>query len=44
MGAKGCSLAPFFAEQFANHLLHNSPIDAEANVNRFEKILLRKMN
>jgi glycine/D-amino acid oxidase-like deaminating enzyme len=44
MGAKGCSLAPFFADQFANHLLNNTPIDAEANVNRFEKILLRKMN
>jgi glycine/D-amino acid oxidase-like deaminating enzyme len=44
MGAKGCSLAPFFAEQFTKHLLYQKPIYPEADVCRFEKTLLRKMN
>ena len=39
MGTKGCSLAPFFAEQLVNHLLHNEPIMADANVQRFKRIL-----
>jgi glycine/D-amino acid oxidase-like deaminating enzyme len=44
MGAKGCSLAPFFAEQFTSHLLYQTPFYPEADVCRFEKVLLRKMN
>ncbi len=39
MGTKGCSLAPFFAKQLFNHLVHNAPILPEVNVNRFKKIL-----
>ena len=43
MGAKGCSLAPFFAHQLANYLIDGSPIYEEADVKRFEKVLARKM-
>jgi glycine/D-amino acid oxidase-like deaminating enzyme len=41
MGTKGCSLAPWFAQQLAQFLIHDSPIDPEADVRRFEKILSR---
>jgi len=41
MGTKGCSLAPFFANQLVNHLLFNEPIMADADVQRFKKILSR---
>ncbi len=43
MGAKGCSLAPFFAKQFCDYLVKESPIYADADVKRFEKALARKM-
>jgi glycine/D-amino acid oxidase-like deaminating enzyme len=39
MGTKGCSLAPFFASQLADHLLYGNEIAPEANVKRFTKIL-----
>jgi glycine/D-amino acid oxidase-like deaminating enzyme len=42
MGTKGCSLAPFFARQLADHLLTGRPILPEANVHRFQKILSAK--
>ena len=42
MGTKGCSLAPFFALQFVEHIISNSPLHKEANVQRFNKILSRK--
>jgi glycine/D-amino acid oxidase-like deaminating enzyme len=35
MGTKGCSLAPYFAEEFVAHLLHQTKIDDEANIDRF---------
>ncbi|MEP7277287.1 MAG: FAD-dependent oxidoreductase [Bacteroidota bacterium] len=41
MGTKGCSLAPFFAQQLVNHLLQQAPILKEANVQRFKGILSR---
>lgn len=41
MGSKGCSLAPFFAHQFTEHLLHGTSLTPEADVKRFEKILSR---
>ena len=44
MGTKGCSLAPFFSKQLADHLVEKKPIYPEADVKRFEKILDRKMN
>jgi glycine/D-amino acid oxidase-like deaminating enzyme len=42
MGTKGCSLAPFFASKFADHIVNGSPLNADANINRFDKILSRK--
>jgi glycine/D-amino acid oxidase-like deaminating enzyme len=41
MGTKGCSLAPFFANQLVQHLSRRVAIDPEANVSRFAKILGR---
>ncbi|HWR31939.1 MAG TPA: FAD-binding oxidoreductase [Chitinophagaceae bacterium] len=41
MGAKGCSLAPYFAQQLVNHLIHQRPIAGEADVKRFSGILSR---
>lgn len=41
MGTKGCSLAPFFAKQLVDHLLHDEPIMPDANVQRFKKALSR---
>lgn len=43
MGAKGCSLAPFFAKQLADHLVNGLPIYADADVQRFTKSLLRNI-
>lgn len=39
MGTKGCSLAPYFAKEFTDHLLNQTAIDQEANINRFKYIL-----
>lgn len=39
MGTKGTSLAPFFAHQLAQHLVHKFPIAPEADVHRFTRIL-----
>jgi hypothetical protein len=44
MGTKGCSLAPFFAKQLADHLVDGKKIYADADVKRFEKSLAREMN
>lgn len=41
MGTKGCSLAPFFARQLADHLINSAPITAEADIKRFARILSR---
>jgi hypothetical protein len=35
MGTKGCSLAPYFAEQMTKHILNQTPIDNEATIDRF---------
>lgn len=43
MGTKGCSLAPFLAKQLVDQILFDKPIDPEANVKRFQKILTRKI-
>jgi glycine/D-amino acid oxidase-like deaminating enzyme len=40
MGTKGCSLAPFFAKQLTELLTEDKPIYAEADVRRFQKILM----
>jgi glycine oxidase len=35
LGAKGVSLAPFFAEQFYQFLAHGRPLDAEVDIRRY---------
>jgi glycine/D-amino acid oxidase-like deaminating enzyme len=35
MGTKGCSLAPYFAEQLASHILQQTTLDNEASIDRF---------
>ncbi|MGN6400054.1 MAG: NAD(P)/FAD-dependent oxidoreductase [Flavisolibacter sp.] len=39
MGTKGTSLAPFFANQLVQQLVHDLPVYPEANVHRFSRIL-----
>lgn len=41
MGTKGASLAPFFALQMVQHLIHKLPIDPLADISRFNGILSR---
>jgi len=41
MGTKGCSLAPFFAQQLTHNLISGLPIEPLANVQRFTRILSR---
>jgi glycine/D-amino acid oxidase-like deaminating enzyme len=42
-GTKGCSLVPYFANQFVDSILRsNQSILAEANVNRFSKLLVSR--
>lgn len=41
MGTKGSSLAPFFAKQLVDNIVHGLPILAEADIMRFSKILAK---
>jgi len=41
MGGKGISMAPYFADELASHLIHETPLTPEADVKRFSKILSR---
>ena len=41
MGTKGCSLAPYFSEEFASHLVHSTALTPQVDVRRFAKILSR---
>ena len=41
MGTKGCSLAPFFANELVQYLLEGIPINNLADVSRFERVLSR---
>ena len=41
MGTKGCSLAPYFAKQLANHLISGLPLSSEVDVQRFRKVISR---
>lgn len=41
MGSKGVSLAPYFAQQLAVHLLYQHPILPEVDVKNFAKVLSR---
>jgi hypothetical protein len=44
MGAKGCSLAPYFANEITNFLTQKKPINSLADVQRFSKILQRNIS
>jgi glycine/D-amino acid oxidase-like deaminating enzyme len=44
MGAKGCSLAPYFAHEFANNLVDKKPLNPLVDVARFTKILSQEIN
>ena len=39
MGTKGCSLAPYFAAQFAQHIAQQRPLSPEVDVQRFRRVL-----
>jgi glycine/D-amino acid oxidase-like deaminating enzyme len=39
MGTKGCSLAPYYAAEFASYLTNGTPLSPQADVRRFSKIL-----
>ncbi|WP_298391487.1 FAD-dependent oxidoreductase [Hydrotalea sp.] len=39
LGTKGCSLAPFFAKAFSEHLKNGQPLLPEVSIRRFHKIL-----
>lgn len=41
MGTKGCSLIPYFSEEFASHLVQGTPVNPQVDVQRFSKILSR---
>ncbi len=43
MGTKGFSLAPYFAHELAQHLVHQHGIHPLADVSRFEKTLARSV-
>ncbi|HXB09328.1 MAG TPA: FAD-dependent oxidoreductase [Puia sp.] len=42
MGTKGCSLAPYFAHKLVQNFSTGAPIQADADVKRFTKVLNRK--
>lgn len=39
MGTKGCSIAPYFAQQLAHHLINGEQIQPDVNVSRFKRVL-----
>ncbi|RTL50999.1 MAG: FAD-dependent oxidoreductase [Sphingobacteriales bacterium] len=39
LGTKGCSLAPYFAKVFSEHLKYGQPLIPEVAIHRFHKIL-----
>lgn len=41
-GTKGCSLVPYFAERFAEHIVKGRPLSSDVDVNRFIQILTAK--
>ncbi len=41
MGGKGISMAPYFAKQFCDHLLNDTPLMPDVDVKRYTKVLSR---
>ncbi len=44
MGTKGCSLAPYFANELKEYLIKDAPINPLADVRRFSKVLSRQVS
>jgi glycine/D-amino acid oxidase-like deaminating enzyme len=44
MGTKGCTLAPYFANQLCRHLSQGKEILPEASIHRFRNLLTRGLN
>ena len=44
LGSRGVMLAPYYADQLLNAIIHDKKIDAEATVDRFSKVHLKKFN
>jgi glycine/D-amino acid oxidase-like deaminating enzyme len=42
MGTKGCSLAPYFAHQLVQHIHGGQPLQPEADVRRFSRMLSKE--
>ena len=42
MGSKGCSLAPWFANELSEHLINNKPINPLADIQRYANLLKRE--
>jgi glycine/D-amino acid oxidase-like deaminating enzyme len=38
LGTKGVSLAPYYAQQFTDHLIHSKEMDSEVNIGRFNSL------
>lgn len=43
MGTKGCSVAPYFAHMFAQHLVNDLPLMPEVDIRRFSRMLSRSV-
>ncbi len=43
LGAKGCSLAPYFAHQLTQHILYGGEIEKEASIHRHWRILSKSL-
>ena len=41
MGTKGCTLAPWFANELTNHIRFNTALNPEADIRRFNNLLRR---
>jgi hypothetical protein len=41
MGTKGASLAPYFAHQLSQLIVHGFPLTEEADIKRFSRILTK---
>jgi glycine/D-amino acid oxidase-like deaminating enzyme len=44
MGTKGISLAPYLAEQFCRHLMDGEDLEPEANISRYDSLLVHDLD
>lgn len=43
MGTKGCSLSPFFAQHFVDHIVHGFPLQKDIDIVRYKNILSKQI-